>query len=203
MPNMGEPIKILRSVSCIQQHQTSVNPAKFYCGLQAYSNTKQVWTLQNSTLGCKYTASHKNQVWTPENLYTCVYNNQNTSVTLQMSTAIYRHFSYTYCSFDFNCIWAATWDIKCTFWHVRSMKTQISLRMRTTWSEFSLSAWRNVASLAIQNAPGEDSDQTARIWIFAGRTCLKKHFATLRLIHFLYHQHYRFQFHQLSFDFCA
>ena len=45
-----------------------------------------------------------------------------------------------------------------------------------------LSAWRNFASLAIQNAPSEDSDQTARmcrlIWIFAGRTCPKVRFLT-------------------------
>ena len=36
----------------------------------------------------------------------------------------------------------------------------------------SLSAWWNFASLAIQNTPSEDSDQTAQmcmlIWIFAG-----------------------------------
>ena len=31
------------------------------------------------------------------------------------------------------------------------------------WSESSLSAWRNLASLALQNAPIEDSDQTAQI----------------------------------------
>ena len=52
----------------------------------------------------------------------------------------------------------------------------------------SLSAWRNFASLAIQNASSEDSDQTARmrrlIWIFAGRTCPKLRFLTLRPIHF-------------------
>ena len=52
------------------------------------------------------------------------------------------------------------------------------------WSESSLSAWRNFASLAIQNAPSEDSDQTARmrrlIWIFAGRTCPTVRFLTLR-----------------------
>ena len=44
--------------------------------------------------------------------------------------------------------------------------TQISLRLRPVWSESSLSAWRNLASLAIQNAPSEDSDQTARRIIF-------------------------------------
>ena len=38
------------------------------------------------------------------------------------------------------------------------MKTQIRLRMREVWSESSLSAWRNFASLAIQNAPSRDSE---------------------------------------------
>ena len=37
----------------------------------------------------------------------------------------------------------------------------------------SLSAWSNFASLTVQNAPSEDSDETVRmlklIWIFAGR----------------------------------
>ena len=56
-------------------------------------------------------------------------------------------------------------------------KTQIRLRTRAVrlYIESPLSAWRNFASLAIQNAPSEDSDQTVRmcrlIWIFAGRTC--------------------------------
>ena len=40
--------------------------------------------------------------------------------------------------------------------------------------ESSLSTWRNFASLAMQNVPSEDFDQTARvrslIWIFAGHT---------------------------------
>ena len=73
---------------------------------------------------------------------------------------------------------------------MRPAKTQISLRIRAVWSESSLSAWKkkkkkknykkkkkknNLASLAIENAPSEDSDQTARmrrlIWIFVGRTC--------------------------------
>ena len=34
-------------------------------------------------------------------------------------------------------------------WHVRPTKTQISLRIRAVWSESSLSARRNFASLAI------------------------------------------------------
>ena len=42
------------------------------------------------------------------------------------------------------------------------------------------------ASLAIQNAPSEDSDQTSRmrrlIGIFAGRTCAQVRYRTLRLI---------------------
>ena len=49
----------------------------------------------------------------------------------------------------------------------------------------SLSPWRNLASLAIQNALSEDSDQTAHlrslIRIFAGRTCPKFYFLMLRL----------------------
>ena len=60
-------------------------------------------------------------------------------------------------------------------WHVRPTKTQIRLRISAVWSESTLTAWRNFASLARQNAPIEDSDQTARmrrlIWIFAWRTC--------------------------------
>ena len=36
-----------------------------------------------------------------------------------------------------------------TSWHMRPTKTQISLRIRAVWSESSLSAWRNFASLAI------------------------------------------------------
>ena len=43
-----------------------------------------------------------------------------------------------------------------TFWYVRPTKTQISLHIRAVWSEASLYAWRIFASLAIQNAPGED-----------------------------------------------
>ena len=39
-----------------------------------------------------------------------------------------------------------------TFWHMRPAKTQISLRIRAGWLQSSLSAWRNLAALAIQNA---------------------------------------------------
>ena len=60
---------------------------------------------------------------------------------------------------------------KIYIWHGHPTKTQISLRIRAVWFESSLSAWRNFASLAIQNALTEDSRQTARmcklIWIFA------------------------------------
>ena len=37
---------------------------------------------------------------------------------------------------------------KPTKWHVRPAKTQISLGIRPVWSEFSLSAWRKLESLA-------------------------------------------------------
>ena len=56
---------------------------------------------------------------------------------------------------------------------VRPAKTQISLGIRPVWSESSLSAWRNLGSLATQWAQSEDSDQTGRvsrlIWVFARR----------------------------------
>ena len=72
------------------------------------------------------------------------------------------------------------------FWHVCPTMTQISLRIRAVWLESSLSAWRHFASLTIQNATSEDSDQTARmrrlIWIFAGRTCPEVRFLMSRLI---------------------
>ena len=85
---------------------------------------------------------------------------------------------------DYYAIWNLENQMRIrTFWHVRPTQTQIRLRIRAVWSESSLSAWRNFASLAIQNAPSEDSDQTAwmrrLIWIFARRTCPKVHFLTL------------------------
>ena len=63
---------------------------------------------------------------------------------------------------------------KRALWHVRPMKTQISLRIRAVWLESSLPTWRNFASLDIQNAFNEYSVQTARI--FPGRRCPKVHF---------------------------
>ena len=56
---------------------------------------------------------------------------------------------------------------------VRPAKTQISLGIRTVWSESSLSARRKLGSLATHEAHSEDSDQTGRmprlIWVFARR----------------------------------
>ena len=61
---------------------------------------------------------------------------------------------------------------KPTKWHVRPAKTQISLGIRPVWSESSLSAWRKLVSLATHWAQSQDSDQTGRIWVFAGRTVI-------------------------------
>ena len=76
----------------------------------------------------------------------------------------------------YNCYelkWAATW-VNVHF-DVHPSEIQISLHIRAVWSESSLSGRINVAPLAIQNAPSEDSDQTSRmrrlIWIFTGRKC--------------------------------
>ena len=56
---------------------------------------------------------------------------------------------------------------------VRPAKTQISLGI-CQYDQSSLSAWRNLGSLATLWAHSEDSDQTGRmprlIWVFAGRT---------------------------------
>ena len=81
--------------------------------------------------------------------------------------------------------WASTSE-NVPICHVRPTTTQISLRIHAVWLESSLSARRNFASLAIRNAPSEDSDQTARmrrlIWIFAGRTHPKVRFLTFGLV---------------------
>ena len=59
---------------------------------------------------------------------------------------------------------------------VRPAKTQISLGIRPVWSESSLSAWRDLGSLAIHWAHSEDSDQTGLmprlIWVHTGRTII-------------------------------
>ena len=64
---------------------------------------------------------------------------------------------------------------KQTKWLVSPAKPRISLGIYTVWSEASLSAWRNIGSLAIHWVHSEDSDQSGRIprlnWVFTGRTC--------------------------------
>ena len=65
-------------------------------------------------------------------------------------------------------------------------KTQISLGIRPVCSESSLSAWRKLRSLATHWAHSEDSDQTGRMWVFAGRTCHFVGFVMRRLINY-YH----------------
>ena len=70
---------------------------------------------------------------------------------------------------------------KPTKWHVRPAKIQISLGIRPVWSESSMSAWSKLGFLATDWAHSEDSDQTGRIWVFAGRTCHFVGFVMLRL----------------------
>ena len=57
---------------------------------------------------------------------------------------------------------------KPTKWPLRPAKTQINQRIRPVWSESSLSTWRNTGSSGTHWAHYEDSDQTGRIWVFAG-----------------------------------
>ena len=67
--------------------------------------------------------------------------------------------------------WAATWQNQ-----QNECAPQISLGIRRVWSESSLSARRNLRSLATHWVHSEDSDQTGRmprlIWVFAGRTLI-------------------------------
>ena len=80
--------------------------------------------------------------------------------------------------------WAATTEN--VHWDVCPAKTQIRLRIRAVWSEFSLGAYWIAKDVRFFPAENEDSDQTARIlrliWVLVGRTCQKVRFLTLRLI---------------------
>ena len=62
---------------------------------------------------------------------------------------------------------------KATKWPERPVKTQISLGIHPVWSEFSLSEWRKLGSLATHSPHSKDwSDwwMPRLIWVFAGRT---------------------------------
>ena len=66
------------------------------------------------------------------------------------------------------------WQDKTNKVSVCPVKTQISLGICPVWSGSSLSAWRDLGSLATHWAHCEDSDQTGQtpklIWVFAGHT---------------------------------
>ena len=51
-------------------------------------------------------------------------------------------------------------------------KTRISLGIRPVWSESSLCAQWVAKDPSFLHADSEDSDQTGRIWVFAGRTLI-------------------------------
>ena len=59
--------------------------------------------------------------------------------------------------------------------HVRPTMTQVSLRIRAVWSEFSQGTLWVVKDPELSQAGSEDSVQTAPmrrlIWVFTGRTC--------------------------------
>ena len=67
-------------------------------------------------------------------------------------------------------------------WHVRPAKTRISLGICPGWSESSLGAQWVAKDPSFLHADSEDSDQTGRIWVFAGRTYHFVGFAVRRLI---------------------
>ena len=67
-------------------------------------------------------------------------------------------------------------------WRVRPAKTQISLGNRPVWSESSLCAQWLAKDPRRRHADSKDSDQTGRIWVFAGRTGHFVGFVMRRLI---------------------
>ena len=72
--------------------------------------------------------------------------------------------------------WFEPWHDKTNKVTVPLAKTQISPGSRPVWSESSLSAWRNLGSLATHWVHSKDSDQTGwmprLIWVFAGHTLI-------------------------------
>ena len=74
---------------------------------------------------------------------------------------------------------------KPTKWPVHPGKTQISLGICPVWSESSLSAWKNMGSLATHWVHSEDCDRTGwmprLIWVFAECTGHIVRFVRLRL----------------------
>ena len=97
---------------------------------------------------------------------------------------------------------------KQTKWHVRPARIQISLSIHPVWSEFSLSAWRKLGSLATHWTQSEDFDQTERmprlIWVFAGRTChllvLSWGGSSMDVHYLLIVLHLRIKYHTFSLD---
>ena len=59
--------------------------------------------------------------------------------------------------------------------------TQISLRIRAVWSEFSLSAWKHFASLTIPVGKLYTVQMRRLIWIFAECTCPRVRFLMFQL----------------------
>ena len=70
---------------------------------------------------------------------------------------------------------------KRTFWRALNKDLNQPAHPRSLIRVFAVRLKKHCAR-AIQNAPSEDSDQTARIWIFAGRSCPKVRYLTFRLI---------------------
>ena len=77
---------------------------------------------------------------------------------------------------------------KRTFGHVRPVKIQISLYIRTVWSESSLDAFWIAKDAKFLHADSEDSDQTTRmrIWVFVRRSPegTFSHVAVVRVLHY-------------------
>ena len=97
----------------------------------------------------------------------------------KMFVCVLNCFAQPFCSLFkssalFNEIYMGHCMTKPAKWPVWPAKTEISLDIRPVWSEWSLSAWRKLGSLATHWTHNEGSDQTEWMprltWVFAGRT---------------------------------
>ena len=95
---------------------------------------------------------------------------------------------------------------------VRSAKIQISLGIRPVWSEISLSAWRNLASLATHSAHSEDwsdwayaqadsaqSDLRLR-WVHNRFVCFVVMWLIYSELHVFFCSHFSFTFYRILYN---
>ena len=93
--------------------------------------------------------------------------------SLVSSSSVHLYSSQGPTTMGHSCIWNEPPYDKTNKMDVHPVKTEINLGIHPVWSESSLSAWRNIESLATDWVHSEDSDQTGwmprLIQVFTGR----------------------------------